>query len=496
MWPFSNSESASVLKSLMQSQAVIEFKPDGTILTANENFLNALGYSLDEITGQHHSMFVDPVYAKSPDYKLFWENLSQGHFQQAEYKRFAKGGGEIWIQASYNPVMGAGGKVAKIVKFASDITASKLEKADFHGQLEAISKSQAVIEFELDGTIVKANDNFLGAVGYELSEIVGKHHSIFMAPSERDCADYKTFWDDIRAGKFQSGEFKRIAKDGSEIWIQATYNPIADMNGKLFKVVKYASDITASVLESQQREETTRNMDSQFSTITEIVNHASQQSTTAAEAASETSMSVQTVASGAEELSASVAEISRQVNQALEITSSAVNEAEQTSGIIGSLAKSVHSISEVVDLISNIAEQTNLLALNATIEAARAGESGKGFAVVANEVKTLASQTAKATEQIGNQISDIQSSTNSAVEAVQTFTGTIGQINEISSSIASAVEEQTAVTQEISGSMQTASDRVEMITKNVNEIADATEQIKKINAETAEVWDTARAIGQ
>jgi len=494
MWSRSISDSSNVLAALMNSQAIIEFKPDGTIVAANENFLGAVGYALEEIVGNHHSMFVEPEYANSPEYVEFWETLRRGQFLQEEFKRFGKNGKEIWIQASYNPVKGAGGKIVKIVKLATDITERKLHAADNLGQLAAISKSQAVIEFNLDGTIIQANDNFLETLGYKLEEIVGKNHSMFVEPNDRGSAEYNRFWDEIRVGNFQSGEFKRIGKGGREIWIQATYNPISDMNGKLFKVVKYASDNTDIVNERLQREDATRDMDRQFSEITEIVEHATQQSVTAAEATNDTSASVQSVAAGAEELSSSMAEISRQINQALETTSNAVNEAERTSGIISGLAESALKINEVVELISNIAKQTNLLALNATIEAARAGEAGKGFAVVASEVKTLASQTAQATDQIGSQIAEVQTATNAAVSAIEVFSGTISEINEISSSIGCAIDEQNSVTQEISGNMQTASDRVEKIAVNVKEIASATQQIKQINDNTAKVWETSRAI--
>ncbi|MCH6256928.1 PAS domain S-box protein [Puniceicoccaceae bacterium K14] len=231
-------------------QAVIEFDLDGNILTANDNFLGAVGYTLEEIVGNHHQMFVDEAYSKSDEYKQFWADLRSGKFQTAEYKRFGKGGKEIWIQASYNPIFDKTGKPIKIVKFASDITASKLESANARGQISAISKSQAVIEFHLDGTIITANDNFIGAIGYSLEEIQGQHHGMFVDDEYRRSPEYKQFWKDLAAGKFQSGEYKRLANGGKEIWIQASYNPIHDQNGEPFKVVKFATDITAEKLQS------------------------------------------------------------------------------------------------------------------------------------------------------------------------------------------------------------------------------------------------------
>lgn len=232
------------LRAIDQSQASIEFNMDGTIITANQNFLDATGYTLDQIQGQHHRMFVDPTESESADYRDFWAKLNRGEFDSGEYKRYGKGGKEIWVQATYNPVIGFDGKPIKVVKYAVDVTEDKFRNANFSGQLEAISKSQAVIEFNLDGTIITANQNFLAALGYSLEEIQGHHHRMFVSEDERNSEEYRLFWKDLANGKFSSGEYKRIKKNSEEIWIHASYNPIFDLNGKAFKVVKYASDIT------------------------------------------------------------------------------------------------------------------------------------------------------------------------------------------------------------------------------------------------------------
>jgi methyl-accepting chemotaxis protein len=239
------------LGAVSKSQAVIEFKLDGTILNANENFCTALGYSLDEIRGRHHSMFAEPAYAASAEYREFWAKLNRGEFDSGQYKRFGKGGREVWIQASYNPILDMNGKPFKVVKYATDITEQKLRAADFEGQLNAVGKSQAVIEFKLDGTITNANENFCNTLGYSLDEIRGRHHSMFAEPAYAASTEYRAFWEKLNRGEFDSGQYKRIGKGGREVWIQASYNPIMDMNGKPFKVVKYATDITADVHASQ-----------------------------------------------------------------------------------------------------------------------------------------------------------------------------------------------------------------------------------------------------
>jgi methyl-accepting chemotaxis protein len=232
------------LAAIRKAQAVIEFDLSGNVLDANENFLGLLGYTLEEIKGRHHSMFVEPAYRESFEYKQFWRDLNDGKFQAAEYKRIGKGGREVWIQASYNPIFDASGKPFKVVKFATDVTGTKLKNADYQGQLAAIGKTQAAIEFNLDGTITNANENFLKTLGYTLEEIKGRSHSMFEEPGYRESAEYHQFWRDLNAGKYQTGEFKRVGKGGKVVWISGSYNPILDLNGKPFKVVKFATNVT------------------------------------------------------------------------------------------------------------------------------------------------------------------------------------------------------------------------------------------------------------
>ncbi|MBD8890600.1 methyl-accepting chemotaxis protein [Roseibium litorale] len=473
----SSAKSELILDAFSRSQAIIEFKLDGTIVDANENFLKLLGYKLEEIKGKSHRIFVDKDYAASAQYSDFWSNLSKGKFQAGEFMRITKSGSPVWIQASYNPILNKAGKPVGVVKIAADVTSAKLVTADYQGQIAAINKSQAVIHFDLDGKILDANENFLGALGYRLEEIKGQYHKMFVGAEYARSSEYAEFWNQLKAGKFQSGEYERLGKGGKSVWIQATYNPILDAAGRPFKVVKFATDVTARVTERHRRARVQSEINRDLNEISMALENAGEQATSSASTSIQTASSVQTVAAASEELVASIHEISRQVQTALDISKSAVTEAEQSTTIMAGLAEDAKTIGSVIELIDSIANQTNLLALNATIEAARAGEAGKGFAVVASEVKSLASQTSKATEEISAQVVSVQGTTEQAVRSIEAVMQIISRISEISASIATAVEEQSVVSNEISSNMQTAAAGVELVSTNIQAISASTSQI-------------------
>ncbi|WP_456783572.1 methyl-accepting chemotaxis protein [Bradyrhizobium sp. USDA 4516] len=418
-------EDAGKIAAIGRAQAVIEFDMDGTIVNANENFLGAMGYSLAEIRGKHHSMFVPPADRDSVAYRDFWARLNRGAFEAGEFKRLGKGGKEIWILATYNPILDDRGKPFKVVKFATDVTQQKVKTADNDGQIDAIGKSQAVIEFNMDGTIRTANPNFLAAMGYSLAEIQGKHHSMFVEPTEASAAGYREFWGALNRGEFQAAEYKRIAKGGREIWIQASYNPILDLNGKPYKVVKYATDITAQAI-GRKKADSARGL-------------------------------IEAVAAGSEEMSASIREISETMTKSKQNAAVATGRVEAADGQAQKLNAAAQAMSGIVEMISSITGQINLLALNATIESARAGEAGRGFAVVASEVKSLANQAKQATDTISSEIDALNSIAAEVVSSLSEIKAAIAGVNEYITSTAAAVEEQSIVTQDMSTNMQRAS---------------------------------------
>jgi methyl-accepting chemotaxis protein len=612
------------LSALDKSLAVIEFTPDGQIITANQNFLDAIGYRIEEIKGNHHRMFVDPAYAASNEYQMFWNALRSGQFQAGEFKRFAKGNKEIWIQASYNPIRDAKGNVTKVVKYASDITKAKQESiqaarlklaldtctsnvmmADanfniiyinealiaflkesekdiqkdlprfsvdtligsnmdiFHknpahqrgmvekmtaqvktsiqvggrsfnlvanpifdnkgerlgtvvewqdgaaaGLADAINKSQAVIEFQPDGTIMNANPNFLSAMGYTLDEIKGKHHSMFAETAYKNSPEYRQFWEALNRGEAQVGEFKRIAKGGREIFINASYNPIFDLRNKVVRVVKTATDVTEMVLTRTENEmgmnEAVRvltgisngdlsqkmtleykgtfgqiktavnsTVDRLYDMVRKILESAQSVNAAASEiAAGSTDLSQRTEeqASSLEETAASMEEITGTVKQnsqnattandlstkANQVANDGGKVVEEAVSAMSNIERSSQKISDIIGVIDEIAFQTNLLALNAAVEAARAGDAGKGFAVVASEVRSLAGRSASASKEIkalilesGQQVKSGAELVKQAGDTLKGIVNSVQQVAGIVSEIASASQEQATGIDEI-----------------------------------------------
>ena len=491
------SNDKAVLASISASHAMIEFDLTGKILTANENFCRALGYEQSELVGRHHSMLVEPAYASSQQYRDFWAKLARGEFDRSQYKRIGKGGKEVWIEASYNPVL-KGGKPVKVVKIATDITAQKIKSMEDAGKIAALSRSQAVIEFTPTGDVLTANENFCSALGYQLSEIVGRHHSMFCDPSHTHSDAYRRFWEDLAAGRFQSDEFKRVGKGGKEIWIQATYNPIFDEAGKVFRVVKFATDVTdrvravealAGALRSLADGDLKQRIAATFPANLEMLRTDFNQSvskleeavgaigSTAAAIASaadqvrsaaddlsrrteQQAASVEETAAALDEISTTSADSSRRAEEAGQLVDKTRESAERSGRVVqeaisamGAIESSSNEISNIISVIDDIAFQTNLLALNAGVEAARAGDAGKGFAVVAQEVRELAQRSAKAAKEIkslitssGDQVKQGVSLVARTGEALQEIVAQVRDVNmNISAIVKSAREQATGI---------------------------------------------------
>src|SRR5690349_5953096 len=516
-----DTDSRGKIAAIGKSQTVAEFGMDGTVLDANDNFLRVMGYSLAEIKGQRHTMFVDNA-SQGGDYRSLWDKMARGEFDGGQYKRIGKGGREIWIQASYNPIPDLSGKPFKVVEYATDITEQKLRNADFEGQLAAIGKAQAVVEYDLDGTIRSVNDNFSSLLGYSGGETRGKHHSMMVDAQTSGSAEYRAVWAKLARGEPESGRFKRVAKGGREVWLQTSYNPILDASGRPFKVVEYASDVTAQMQMSQQLEISVKQtqiavkaaidgdltaripiagktgeiealckgVNSMLDTTAELVKRVkvaaaevqagaeeiSKGNLNLSQRTEEQASSLEETASSMEEMTSTVKQTADNAGQANQLAMAARQQAEKGGSVVssavtamGGINSASKKIADIIGVIDEIAFQTNLLALNAAVEAARAGEQGRGFAVVATEVRNLAGRSATAAKEIKALIQDSVAKVDEGSKLVDESGRTLDEI-------VNAVKKVTDIVAEIAAASREQSSGIEQVNKAVMQMDQTTQQ--------------------
>ncbi|MGB4066829.1 MAG: methyl-accepting chemotaxis protein [Nitrospira sp.] len=516
-----NSEVKSITDAISRAQAVIEFDIDGTVITANDNFLQCLGYRLGDIKGKHHRMFCDSSYVNSAEYQAFWSKLGRGEVDAGVYARKRKNGQDVWIQASYNPILSADGKVYKVVKYAMDVTAQKLAAIESEGILKAIDQGQAMVEFNMDGTVRNANAIFLSAVGYRLDEIKNQHYRLFCPPASANSGHCVAFWQKLNRGESDAGLYQWSSKGGKECWLQATFTPILDVSGKPYKVVTFATDMTAqkqasaemehlvaeveTILERVAASDLSQEMTGVYhgglekvkTSVNAVVRNLIQTITTVREV-------VESVVSGSEEINKGNSDLSQRTGEqasSLEETSSSMQEmtetvkqnadnakqanqlaleARETANLGGDVTKqavaammeinkSSKKIADIITVIDEIAFQTNLLALNAAVEAARAGEHGRGFAVVAAEVRNLAQRSASAAKQIKGLI-------NESIQRVTNGSELVNQSGRTLEDIVNSVKRVTDIIAEISAASQEQASGVAQVNKAVMVVDQTTQQ--------------------
>ncbi|MBP1851232.1 methyl-accepting chemotaxis protein [Rhizobium halophytocola] len=516
---------------------MIWFLPDGTVVDANENFCKTLGYELKDIIGKHHRIFCEDAITSSPDYKEFWRDLARGIFKSGEFRRISKSGADVWIQASYNPVK-KGDKVVRVMKIASDITSAKIASLHDGNRVRAIGQSQAIIEFEVDGRVVMANENFCKTMGYELSEITGKHHSMFCKKDYTSSPEYTKFWERLRSGEFISDNFVRVGKGGKMVWIQAAYTPMFNTRGEVYRVIKVASDITARMVAVEQIGEAISKMAAGDLTVeitgeidqalektrqdfnqaaralehtVEAIIHSSDALATNAQVifsvsdqiarnAEHQAASVEQTAAALDEITANVTDASRRAGDASNMVEQTRKSAETSGRIVADAIEAINKIeassgqiSNIIGVIDEIAFQTNLLALNAGVEAARAGDAGKGFAVVAQEVRELAQRSANAAKEIKQLIQESSTAVSSGVDlvhktgnALQTIAEQVRNVDENVKAISAGAAEQATGIREINVAINTVDQGTQKTAATVEEANAASQNL----ADEAEALST------
>lgn len=471
-------EYQGLIAALERSMAVVEFDLNGKVLRANDNFMKTLGYSSAQLAGKTHRDFCPSALTSSPAYAEFWQELRAGKFVSGTFKRVDAHGKIIWLEASYNPVLDERGQVVKVVKYALDVTRKVEQEAATRSKLAALDRAMAVIEFDLNGQVLDANENFLAVMGYSLTELKGKHHRMFCEPTQVNSPEYADFWRRLNNGEFFTGQFKRIGKHGRVVWLEASYNPVYDGDGKLIKIVKFASDISERV---EKFEEDSRGASRAYHISSETERFAEHGTQVINETASEMRRIADNIGASAR--------------------------------LVGQLGDRSEQITAIVNTIRGIADQTNLLALNAAIEAARAGESGRGFAVVADEVRNLAKRTQDSVEEIRQVIERIQSGTrgvvatmhssqqqaqsnagqiHQAVQALGKISDAVTVISDMNLQIASAAEQQSAVAEEVNRNVSAIRTVTETLTGQATESAAISSQLNALASQQMKLMDQFR----